>query len=469
MHRVISSASSTRIEIQRDAGLAQLLHSRGQFPADSDRKTRCTALASLFDILTDFVEAKADIHLQLYTFGSFRLGVYDPSSDVDLVVVTNRGFTLETVFHELHHFLKRRACTQVVSVTQAFVPVLSFRYMAVSFDLLWCQTNTNCIPCNLLWDEAVVRGLSPPQGRSLNGIRVTETIQRMAPNRPEDFRLALRFVRCWAKARGLYGNVFGFPGGVAWAILLTKVCLWFPRACASALVRKFFRLWSGWDFRRPVTLGTTSWSAGHKRNAMVVLTPCYPTTNATYNVDEPQMRRLRREFGRADELGWDFPRIARPACFLRAYKHYVVVYTPCPLPTFHGFMESKLRHFLVSLNSHWSVQSADIWPAYLDEGFHIGLKLNGIANGVVDLSSCVRQFRQLLEVSRPEGTQAQAVVVEYRSREECAAYKGSPSTSTRSRAVRGTELSRKAPAPSPLTAATPTSEAAKASVSAGPL
>lgn len=38
--------------------------------------------------------------------------------------------------------------------------------------------------------------------------------------------------------RGLYGNVFGYLGGISWAILTARVCQLYPNAAPSILVRR---------------------------------------------------------------------------------------------------------------------------------------------------------------------------------------------------------------------------------------
>ncbi|KAF4754410.1 hypothetical protein FOZ63_010546, partial [Perkinsus olseni] len=67
---------------------------------------------------------------------------------------------------------------------------------------------------NSLVDDATIR--------SLNGVRVGRYLLEKTPVLPV-YRVVLRFVKMWAKARGIYSNVMGYFGGVTWAILVSKV------------------------------------------------------------------------------------------------------------------------------------------------------------------------------------------------------------------------------------------------------
>ena len=40
----------------------------------------------------------------------------------------------------------------------------------------------------------------------------------------ETFRQTLVHVKAWAKRRGIYGSIMGYPGGVAWTILTAYYC-----------------------------------------------------------------------------------------------------------------------------------------------------------------------------------------------------------------------------------------------------
>ena len=81
--------------------------------------------------------------------------------------------------------------------------------------------------------------------RSVNGSRVTDEILRLVPNIPT-FRLTLRCVKLWAQRRAVYSNMMGFLGGVAWAMLVARVCQLYPNACAATIISRFFSILHQW-------------------------------------------------------------------------------------------------------------------------------------------------------------------------------------------------------------------------------
>ena len=52
--------------------------------------------------------------------------------------------------------------------------------------------------------------------------------------------------------RAIYSNVNGFLGGVAWAMLVARICQLYPNAVAGAIVSRFFIIMHQW-------CGSTSW------------------------------------------------------------------------------------------------------------------------------------------------------------------------------------------------------------------
>lgn len=130
-------------------------------------------------------------------------------------------------------------------------------------------------------DDALARRLAaedPKSGLSLNGVRVTERIlaslpapadlrafqvwgrngylvdsflaacARAATDFPLSLQIALVALKTWAKARGLYGHVLGYPGGVAWAIIVATVAQVRPMPGGpggrpGALRRRRFSVW----------------------------------------------------------------------------------------------------------------------------------------------------------------------------------------------------------------------------------
>merc|ERR1719316_1156028 len=105
----------------------------------------------------------------------------------------------------------------------------------------------------LVQHDDVLRDMDEKSVRCMNGFRVADQILNLVPNR-ETFRQTLRFVKYWARQRGIYSNVLGFFGGITWSLLVARVCQLYPYYAPSQLVSRFFRLFAQWNWTKPVML-----------------------------------------------------------------------------------------------------------------------------------------------------------------------------------------------------------------------
>ena len=180
--------------------------------------------------------------------------------------------------------------------------------------MVFARLNLPSIPDDLeLADNNLLRNLDDRCVRSLNGSRVTDEILRLVPN-VAAFRLALRCIKVWAKRRAIYSNIMGFFGGVAWAMVVARVCQLYPNAVASTIVHKFFGIFQQWKWPHPVLLKPMEdgplqvriWNPRiypqDKLHRMPIITPAYPSMCATHNVTPSTERVMTREFARGAEI-----------------------------------------------------------------------------------------------------------------------------------------------------------------------
>lgn len=143
---------------------------------------------------------------------------------------------------------------------------------------------------------------------------------------------ALRFLKLWAARAGVYGNVYGYPNGLALAVLLARAARAHPQAhTAHELVRAFFAFFADYDWSQPVCvapgqryraravdplpIGTPAGGHSIVRNATAssVAVWARAVREAAQLVDEPAAMLLqwRDPLGRPD-VGQQYP------CYVQA-------------------------------------------------------------------------------------------------------------------------------------------------------
>ena len=212
--------------------------------------------------------------------------------------------------------------------------------------------------------------------RSMNGCRVTDAILSLVPDvdNKEAFKTALRMIKLWAKNRGIYSNAMGYLGGVSWAILVARTCQLYPNASASTIVHKFFRVFTQWEWPKPIMLKIFEenilkmavWDARlNEQDAMhkmPIITPAYPEQNTTFNVRKSTLSVMQEEFERAQKIcmlislnktEWDV--LFEPVNFFSKYKHYIIVQveadTEQDLLEWQGLLESLIRFLIEKLEA----------------------------------------------------------------------------------------------------------------------
>ncbi|ROT38844.1 Poly(A) polymerase [Sodiomyces alkalinus F11] len=397
----ISTSLPTDAEHAVNESLLEELKRQNTFESPAETAKREKVLEQLQLICNEFVRRVArereagsealikEARGRIFTYGSFRLGVYGPGSDIDALVVAPKYVTRDDYFKLFPGLLQEipptGAITDLAVVSDAFVPIIKFDFLGISIDLIFSRiASLKQLPKDKDWnlkDSNILRGLDEAELRSLNGTRVTDEIISLVPE-PSTFRLALRAIKLWAQRRAVYANIMGFPGGVAWAMLVARVCQLYPKATSSVVVNKFFHIMRRWPWPQPVLLKAVEsgplqvrvWNPklykGDQFHLMPIITPAYPSMCATYNITKSAMTVIQRELQRGCEITDSVMMSKQPwsdlfvkhAFFTSDYKHYISVITTSTTKEAHkiwsGYVESKVRVLVQGLEQHPSIALA---------------------------------------------------------------------------------------------------------------
>mmetsp|Transcript_113006 Transcript_113006/g.225017 ORF Transcript_113006/g.225017 Transcript_113006/m.225017 type:complete len:561 (+) Transcript_113006:127-1809(+) len=382
-------------------------------------------------------------NVKILTLGSYRLGVVHPGSDIDTLCIGQPHISRDAFFTTLVEKLRQHeSVNDCVPVPDAYTPVIKFKMKDVCIDLLFAKLvrplEDGQNPEEAVKHEEVLQNMDEKSVRCMNGFRVADQILQLVPNLVA-FRQTLRFVKFWAKRRGIYSNVLGFFGGITWALLVARVCQLYPNYAPSQLVSRFFRLYDQWNWSKPVMLcdivdpasmpGMSAFkvwnpksNVADRQHLMPVITPAFPAMNSTHNVTESTKRILLGEFRRGNEVvknievakaGWS--EVHEPFPYFKQFRHFlwleILAKTEEVYQRFNGWVGSKLRILTKQLEAisgmiiHPNPEQYDLrgsdadWP--LGCGMFIAMAFDreqgAFAGQTIDLRPAVSQFADVID------------------------------------------------------------------------
>ncbi|KAK0190467.1 poly-A polymerase [Armillaria mellea] len=367
----ISTHESNDREKEVTITLMEELRRQNTFESAEEAATRELVLGRVVALVKKFVRnvgLKRDFH-----FGSYRLGVHGPGTDIDTLCVVPKHVSREDFFEVFEPMLKEMdGATEVAGIPEAYVPIITANISGIPVDFLMARLALSSIPDDLsLQDDNLLRNLDERCVRSLNGSRVVNEVLRLVPD-VDVFRNALRCIKLWATRRAIYSNVNGFFGGVAWAILVARICQLYPNAVAGAIVSRFFIIMFQWTWPQPVLLKQIEegplqvkvWNPklypADRAHRMPIITPAYPAMCATHNVTQSTQMITTEEFKRASEIvdrvfvgtaSWS--ELFAKHDFFHKYRYYLQVIASTGDAELQikwaGTVESRIRQLVMKL------------------------------------------------------------------------------------------------------------------------
>ncbi|TFK43871.1 poly-A polymerase [Crucibulum laeve] len=380
----ISTAESSEREKEVTITLMDELRRQNTFESEEEAKIREIVLGRLASLVKLFVrkvsiskglsEAAANAAGgKIFTFGSYRLGVHGPGSDIDTLCVVPKHVSREDFFDVFEPLLREaEGVSEVSGVPEAFVPIIKIKISNIPIDLLMARLALSSIPDDLsLKDDNLLRNLDERCVRSLGGSRVTDEILRLVPN-VQVFRDSLRCIKLWAQRRAIYSNVNGFLGGVAWAMLVARICQLYPNAIAGAIVSRFFIIMYQWSWPQPVLLKQIEegplqvrvWNPKlyptDRSHRMPIITPAYPSMCSTHNVTASTQMIMTEEFKKGAEVvdkvivgSASWSELFTKHDFFHKYRYYLQVIASTGNSDLQikwsGTVESRIRQLVMKL------------------------------------------------------------------------------------------------------------------------
>ncbi|PWA99848.1 poly(A) polymerase 3 [Artemisia annua] len=420
---VVNPAAIAQLEVNRSINLQQ---DEGLVPSGEEERKRNDVIRKLKEIVFKWIKSVASLRrlpqnniraasATILTYGSYGLGVYNAESDIDALCVGPWFATLtEDFFIGLHNMLANRVeVSDIHCVKDAKVPLMRFKFEGISIDLPYAQLQVTTVPENVdILNPLFLHGIDETSWKSLSGVRANNSILQLVPN-AKIFQELLRCVKHWAKRRGVYGNLFGFFGGVHLAVLAAFVCQSNPNVSLAGLVTIFFKTFALWPWPTPVILqqGMMVPPRHHEtRSLMPIQLPSSPHEYCHSNVTTSTFMKIIQEFRRGyrltqDLFKFDWRNLFEPYPYSKNYQQFLKLCLSASnqddLGDWIGWVKSRFPGLLQKLeefHAFYDPNPAEYSDATIQDPnvvFYWGI-VPGLSNILFDLNSVQREFKKYL-------------------------------------------------------------------------
>lgn len=378
--------------------LESVLAKHGMLPADEDADARRSAFTLIKEVLLGSSDAEqtaaADIPMVIVPVGSYALGAWTSSSDIDCLCIGS--ISSKTFFKLARQRIIRaenRGVRLLRKVEAGTGTMFELSVNGISMDLQYCPASRIVERWAELPDldnTDPIFSLSMLSLRKLKPYRDISYIQRTIPALAT-FRMAYRCIKLWAIQRGIYSSKFGYLGGVHITLMLT----WVHKRLSHdlgivnvpTLVSTFFHHYANFDWKNEMVFDAffhKKMPRYHRtaREPMVILGFNAPNANVAHTSTVPGTTTLVRELKMAAErlssadLTWDgfFGTLDKNATaaaseFLRSHQSYIQVQIQFWGRSLSkgkglvGWVESRCLFHVVDVNRTLPNLDIQIWPA----------------------------------------------------------------------------------------------------------
>lgn len=372
----LNPAVVARIELEKSISLQQFMNDEGLVPSREEELRRNNVIGKLKEIVIKWIKRVAyrrwlpqnqirAASATILTYGSYGLGVHNAESDIDALCVGPWFASLtEDFFIVLRNMLaKRIEVSDIHCVKDAKVPLMRFKFEGISIDLTYARLQVKTVPENVdILNPLFLNGIDETSWKSLSGVRANNSILQLVPD-VKIFQELLCCVKLWAKRRGMYGNLFGFFGGVHLAVLAAFICQRNPNVSLAGLVSIFFKTFALWPWPMPVLLQQGMMPPPHPpetRSLMPIQLPSSPHEYCYSNITTSTFLKIRNEFRRGSrhtqdllDSRFDWRNLFERYPYSKNYQQFLKIsLSTCKqdeLGDWIGWVKSRFRCLLVKL------------------------------------------------------------------------------------------------------------------------